>query len=188
MLILTETIIIFFLMLFIAFWNQTLHMCIYIYIYTVCSSESWLGSFLAGTAPSFSIKRCANPVLNWALFINNTLAKLCCFPGKTNCIHWSHNAEFFGKLNKVIFPLQPKTHFFGDIPLPNEARWWARSCSCSAVHFPKALLANNGRSVITNIVQWFSVSRNKRTFTNSIANLRGWNYSSRPVVRSIVSC
>ncbi len=29
----------------------------------------WPGSFIAGTAPSFSIKWCSNPVLNWALFI-----------------------------------------------------------------------------------------------------------------------
>ncbi len=33
----------------------------------------------------------------------------------TNCIHCSLKAGFFGKLNKVIFPSQPKTHFFGDI-------------------------------------------------------------------------
>ncbi len=41
--------------------------------------------------------------------------KLHCWPGKTNCIHCSRNAGFFGKLNKVIFPSQPKTHFFRDI-------------------------------------------------------------------------
>ncbi len=35
-------------------------------------------------------------------------------PRKTNCIHCSRNAGFFGKLNKVIFPSQPKTHFFRD--------------------------------------------------------------------------
>ncbi len=45
----------------------------------------------------------------------NTLEKLCCCPGKTNCIHGSRNTGFFGKLNKVIFPSQPKTHFFRDI-------------------------------------------------------------------------
>ncbi len=45
----------------------------------------------------------------------NTLEKLRCCPGKTNCIHCLHNAGFFGKLNKVIFPSQPKTHFFRDI-------------------------------------------------------------------------
>ncbi len=45
---------------------------------------------------------------------------------KTNCIHCSHNAGFFGKLNKVIFPLQPKTHFFRDIlpeRVPSAAGW-----------------------------------------------------------------
>ncbi len=86
---------------------------------TVCSSESWPGSFIAGTAPSFSIKRCANPASIWALFIKrsstNTLEKLRCCPEKTNCIHCLCNAGFFGKLNKVILPSQPKTHFFRDI-------------------------------------------------------------------------
>ncbi len=33
---------------------------------TTCGSESWQGSFIAGTAPSFSINRCANPPSNWA--------------------------------------------------------------------------------------------------------------------------
>ncbi len=55
-----------------------------------CISESWLGSFIAGTAPSFSIKWCANPASNWAWFIkhswtNNHTWKLCCYPWKTNC-------------------------------------------------------------------------------------------------------
>ncbi len=87
---------------------------------TICSSESWPGSFIAGTAPSFSNKECANPASNWALFVKrgsstNTLQKLCCCPGKTNCIHSFRDAGFFGKLNKVFFPSQPKTHFFRDI-------------------------------------------------------------------------
>ncbi len=101
---------------------------------TVCSSESWTGYFIAGTAPSFSIKRCANPASNWALFIKrsstNTFEKLRCFPGKTNCIHRLRNAGFFGKLNKIIFPSQPKTHFFKDIlpelvPCSSAAGWSA---------------------------------------------------------------
>ncbi len=29
-------------------------------------TASWQGSFIAGTAPSFSINRCANPPSNWA--------------------------------------------------------------------------------------------------------------------------
>ncbi len=37
---------------------------------TVCSSESWPGSFIAGTAPSFSIKWCSNPALNWPCLYN----------------------------------------------------------------------------------------------------------------------
>jgi len=35
-------------------------------------------------------------------------------PEKTNFIHCSLDAGFFGKLKKVIFPSQPKTHSFGD--------------------------------------------------------------------------
>ncbi len=36
----------------------------------ICSSESWAGSFIAGTAPSFSIKKiCANPALNLAKIV-----------------------------------------------------------------------------------------------------------------------
>ena len=35
--------------------------------------------------------------------------------GKTNSIHWSLNAGFFGNLCRVVLPWQPKTHFFGDI-------------------------------------------------------------------------
>ncbi len=98
---------------------------------TICSSESWPGSLISGTAPSFNIKRCANPASNWALFIKhsstNTLEKLAA-PKKTNCIHCSHNAGFFGKLNKVIFPSQPKTHFFRDIlpeRVPCSAAEWS---------------------------------------------------------------
>ena len=45
----------------------------------------------------------------------NALATLRCFPRKTNCIHCSCNAGFFGKLNTVNFPSHPKTHLFGDI-------------------------------------------------------------------------
>ncbi len=92
--------------------------------------------------------------VNWALFINrsstNTLEKLCCCPRKTNCIHCLRNAGFFGKLNKVIFPSQPKTHFFRYIllkrvPCSSIAEWkcwwpallqsmraWARSSGRNA--------------------------------------------------------
>jgi len=56
---------------------------------------------------------------NWDLFTKysspksreqtNIPAQLCCCPGKTNFIHCSLNAGFFGKLKKVISPSQPKT-------------------------------------------------------------------------------
>ncbi len=75
--------------------------------FTTSSSESWPGSFIAGTALSFSIKPCANLASTWALFIKrsstNTLEKLRCCPGKINCIHCWRNAGLFRKLNKVIF-------------------------------------------------------------------------------------
>ncbi len=113
------------------------------HVLTFCSSESWSGSFIAGTAPFFSIKWCANPASNWALFIKcsstNKLAKNC--PGKTNWIQCSRNAGFFWKLNKVIFTLQPKTHWHSletlflsesRAALPNEALRWACSCSRSS--------------------------------------------------------
>ncbi len=69
----------------------------------------------------------------------NTLEKLRCCPGKTNCIHCLRNTGFFGKLNKVIFPSQPKhtsleTFFPSESRAsvqPDEACWWARTWSCS---------------------------------------------------------
>ncbi len=113
------------------------------HVLTFCSSESWSGSFIAGTAPPFSIKWCANPASNWALFIKcsstDKLAKNC--PGKTNWIQCSRNAGFFWKLNKVIFTLQPKTQrhsletlFLSEsrAALPNEALRWACSGSRSS--------------------------------------------------------
>ncbi len=111
--------------------------------------QFWImtGIFIAGTAPSFSIKRCANPASNWALFIKssstNTLEKLC--SQKINCIHCSVHITlcYFGKLNRVSFPSQPK-HTSLEIFFPSEsravqldeARWWLRSCSraCRCLH------------------------------------------------------
>ncbi len=60
--------------------------------------------------------------------LTNTLEKLRCCPGKANCIHCLRNAGFCGKLNKVIFPSQPKTHFFRDIlheRVPCSAAGWS---------------------------------------------------------------
>ncbi len=83
--------------------------------------QFWImtGIFIAGTAPSFSIKRCANPVSIWALFIKhsstNTLAKLHCCPENQTASTVHVTLGSFGTLNNVIFPLQPTTHFFRDI-------------------------------------------------------------------------
>ncbi len=110
---------------------------------TICSSESWPGSFIAGTAPSFSIKRCANPASNWALFIKrsstNTLAKLHRCPGKTNCIHCLRNAGFFWEAEQGYLSLTSKntsleTFFPSESRAavqPNDACWWAHLISLS---------------------------------------------------------
>ncbi len=50
--------------------------------------------------------------LVYKTFINKHTCETPLLPRKTNCIHCSHNAGFFRKMNKVIFPFQPKTHFF----------------------------------------------------------------------------
>ncbi len=101
---------------------------------TICSSESWPGSFIAGTAPSFSIKRCANPASNWALFIKRSSTKhlrnSIAAPEKQTISTVHVTVGCFGKLNKVIFPSQPKTHFFRDIlpergPCCQPADWTA---------------------------------------------------------------
>ncbi len=99
---------------------------------TICSSESWPGSFIAGTAPSFSIKPCANPASNWALFIKRSSTKhlrnSIAAPEKQTISTVHVMVGCFGKLNKVIFPSQPKTHFLSEsraASLPIEACWLA---------------------------------------------------------------
>ncbi len=103
---------------------------------TICSSESWPGSFIAGTAPSFSIKPCANPASNWALFIQRSSTKhlrnSIAAPEKQTISTVHVTLGSFGKLNKVIFPSQPKhtsleTFFPSEsrAALPDEACWLA---------------------------------------------------------------
>ncbi len=115
--------------------------------FTYCL-QFWImtGIFYSWDRSIFQYQTMCKSSVNWALFIKrsstNTLEKLRCCSGKTNCIHCLRNARFFGKLNKVIFPSQPKTHFIRDIPFfresravqPNEVRWWARSHSGRCVH------------------------------------------------------
>ncbi len=70
-----------------------------------------------GPAPSFSIKRCANPASNWALLIKRSSTNTWetpLLPRKNKLYPLSRNGGSFGKLNKVIF-LTTKTHFFRDI-------------------------------------------------------------------------
>ncbi len=103
---------------------------------TICRSESWPGSFIAGTAPSFSIKRCANTASNWALFIKhsstNTLEKLSFCPGKTNRIHCLRKLLREAEHGYLSLTTKNTLHhtFFPSESCavqPNEARWWARS-------------------------------------------------------------
>ncbi len=113
--------------------------------------ESWPGSFIAETAPSFSIKRYAKYSVELGLvyktFVQQTQLRNSVALLKTNCIHVLHNVGFFGKLNKVLFPSQPKTHFFRDHSSPSksraagdEARWWGALCFSSGrcVHGPRS--------------------------------------------------
>ncbi len=121
---------------------------------TVCSSKSWLGSFIAGTASYFSIKRCANPASNWA-----TLTKLhCCPPKKQTASTVYVMLGFLGSWTRLSLPYNQKhsslvTYFpiKSLAVLPNETSWWVRSHSRFRVHFPKATITS---SVITNRVQW----------------------------------
>ncbi len=78
---------------------------------TICSSESWPGSFIAGTAPSFSIKRCANPASNWAVFIKRSSQNTWetpLLPRKTNYIHCSRNGGFFWEVEQGYIFLTTK--------------------------------------------------------------------------------
>ncbi len=105
--------------------------------------QFWImtGIFYSGAHSIFQYQTiCKSNVelgLVYKTFINIHTCETPLLPRKMNCIHCSRNAGFFGKLNKVIFPLQPKTHLFGEIlleqvacRLPNEEHWWACSCSC----------------------------------------------------------
>ncbi len=78
--------------------------------------------------------------LVYKTFVNKHIWETPLLPGKTNCIHRLRNAGFFGKLNNVIFPSQPKTHFFRDIlpelvPCSSAAGW---SAPTSVVYVSKS--------------------------------------------------
>ncbi len=53
--------------------------------------------------------------LVYKTFVNKHTWETPLLPRKNKLHHYLHNARFFGKLNKVIIPSQPKTHFFRDI-------------------------------------------------------------------------
>ncbi len=93
------------------------------------------GIFYSWDCSIFQYQRCANPASNWALFIKrsstNTLEKLHCCSGKTNCIHCSRNAVLFWETEQGYLSLTTKKHtsletFFPSesrAVQPNEARW-----------------------------------------------------------------
>ncbi len=95
---------------------------------TGCSSKSWLGSFIAGTAPSFSIKQCANPASNWALFIKrsstNTLAKLHCCPEKQTASTVHVTLVSSGSWTRLYFPYNQK-HTSLETFFPCSAAEWS---------------------------------------------------------------
>ncbi len=102
--------------------------------------QFWIltGSFIAGTAPSFSIKWCANPVSNWALFIKslstNTLERLCCFPGKTNCIHVHLTLGSSGNWTRLSFPHNQKHRSLETFVLSES--WVLQLMDMSGAHDP----------------------------------------------------
>ncbi len=75
---------------------------------TICSSESWPGSFIAGPTPSFSIKQFANPTSNWVLFIKRsstyTLVKLHCCPEKQTASTVHVTLCSSGSWTRLFFP------------------------------------------------------------------------------------
>ncbi len=126
----------------------------------------------------------------------NKHTKLCCFPGKTNCIHCTHDSRFFGKLNKVIFPSQPKTHFFGDIllkqvlcstavdidvsssgieencPYKEFCLSWHLEGPWSKKTFPKSILHRKALSYVQNVFNSFILTMFSKTIQlfNSLNN------------------
>ncbi len=53
--------------------------------------------------------------LVYKTFVNKTLEKLHCCPGKTNYIHCSRNGGLFSEAEQGYLSLTTKTHFFRDI-------------------------------------------------------------------------
>ncbi len=90
--------------------------------------------------------------LVYKTFVNKHTCETPLLPRKTNCIHCSRNAGFFWEAEQGYISLTTKNtsleRFFPSescAVLPDEARWWARSCSRSGVRFSKLSLANYGR-------------------------------------------
>ncbi len=109
------------------------------HVLTFCSSESWSGSFIAGTAPPFSIKWCANPASNWALFIKcsstNKLAEK--LPRKNKLDHVTLRS--FGSWTRLSLPYNQNTEtFFRDIVperVPCSTAKWSASMGMLLLSF-----------------------------------------------------
>ncbi len=137
--------------------------------FTYClRSESWPGSFIAGFAPSFSIKPCANPAPNLALFIKHSWPKL-----REQIKHlWTSVAALekqtastvhvtLGSLGSCIFPSHPKTHSFRDIFL--------EQVLCSAADDVEGHACSSGRNAHTRNSSLHDVMKGhagKKTFRN----------------------
>ncbi len=90
-------------------------------------SQFWIMTriFYSWDAPSFSIKWCANPVSNWALFIKRSSTKhlrnSIAAPEKQTISTVHVTVGSFGKLNKVIFSSHQK-HTSLETFFPRESR------------------------------------------------------------------
>ncbi len=100
--------------------------------------QFWImsGIFYSWTAPSFSIKRCANPASNWVLFIKRSSTKhlrnSIAAPEKQTISTVHVTLGSFGKLNRLSFSSQPK-HTSLETFLPSEARAAIEACWLAAL-------------------------------------------------------
>ncbi len=153
---------------------------------TICSSESWPGSFIAGTAPSFSIKPCANPASNWALFIKRSSTKhlrnSIAAPEKQTISTVHVTVGCFGKLNKVIFPSQPKTHFFRDVlpeRVPCSAAGWSALMGALSLWSMRARTRNAHirSSTVVYVIKYNDRKKLSETCTNPEVRFLAQKYS-----------
>ncbi len=123
--------------------------------------------------------------LIYKTLVNKHTCETPLLPRKTNCIHCLRNAGFFGKLNKVIFPLQPKTHFFRDI-LPERVLFSAAEWSTlmDALLLSRwsmhARVCSSGRNahIRSSTVVYVSKSHDWKN-SQKLVRTRKWNFWHR---------